>query len=310
MIKKMSSETTFFCDKCNYKTLNKYDWTKHLKTKKHLKIISKSLEGTSEFLDNNYANDYICNECGKVYKFSSGLSRHMKTCYSSNIEEPDKKEKVETKKVDIVSNQNEQIKNLHELLQKTIENQNNLIGKVGNTTNNINNTMTINLILNEKCKNAMNLTDFMDSLKLSLEDLKYTCDNGYIKGITNILVKNLADINPNKRPFHCNDNNTSLEFFVKDENSWEQDNKHKKINKSIEQITQKQIQHIKEWEQYNPRWNESDNGTELYMSMIKEVMGGMSDKDKTINIENIKKEIGTKVELNNVIPAEDLNDDN
>ena len=72
----------------------------------------------------------------------------------------------------------------------------------------------------------------------------------------------------------------------------------------------KQIQHIKEWEQYNPRWNESDNGTELYMSMIKEVMGGMSDKDKTINIENIKKEIGTKVELNNVIPAEDLNDDN
>ena len=310
MIKKSSSETTFFCNKCNYKTLNKYDWTKHLKTKKHLKLITKPLEVSNEYLAIKSSNDYICNECGKVYKFSSGLSRHMKTCFNSSNESMNDKIKLEPEKVNIVNNQNEQIKNLHELLQKTIENQNNLIGKVGNTTNNINNTMTINLILNEKCKNAMNLTDFMDSLKLSLEDLKYTCDNGYIKGITNILVKNLADINPNKRPFHCNDNNTSLEFFVKDENSWEQDNKHKKINKSIEQITQKQIQHIKEWEQYNPRWNESENGTELYMSMIKEVMGGMTDKDKIVNIENIKKEIGTKVELNTVIPIEDLNDKN
>ena len=67
---------------------------------------------------------------------------------------------------------------------------------------------------------------------------------------------------------------------------------------------------MKEWEQYNPRWNESENGTELYMSMIKEVMGGMTDKDKIVNIENIKKEIGTKVELNTVIPIEDLNDEN
>ena len=304
MIKKNQSETTFFCKNCDYRTLNKYDWTKHLNTKKHKKI-HNNLDESCEKIS---IKQHVCQYCGKNYKFSSGLSRHVKRCMDVNKELDKIDTEVIVEKDDIMNNQSEQIKNLHELLQKTIENQNKLVDKVGNTTNNINNTMTINLILNEKCNNAMSLTDFMGSLKLSLEDLKYTRDNGYIKGITNIFVKNLADINPTKRPFHCSDNNTSLEFFVKDENKWEQDNKHKKINKSIEQITQKQIQHIKEWESINPDWNKSEGGTEQYMNMIKEVMGGVTDNEKFRNIENIKKEISTKMEISNILEIDDVVD--
>lgn len=303
MFKKNQLDTTFFCKNCDYRTLNRYDWTKHLNTKKHKKL-HNSLEASSDILNNE--KQHICEYCGKNYKFSSGLSRHIKKCEIISNKLDDKAEETSNDKNDIFNNQSEQIKNLHELLQKTIENQNSLIDKVGNTTNNINNTMTINLILNEKCNNAMNLTDFMDSLKLSLDDLKYTRDNGYIKGITNIFVKNLADINPNKRPFHCSDNNTSLEFYVKDENIWEQDNKDKKINKSIEQITQKQIQHIKEWEAINPDWNKTEGGTEMYMNMIKEVMGGVTDNEKVRNLEDIKKEISTKMEISNILEIEDI----
>ena len=323
MIKIISAENQYFCKICEYKTFNKYDWTKHLNTKKHKKLASsihdispdtESLHGTCSNVTDD--NKHICSTCGKSYKFSSGLSRHVKLCTSSVIAPTFSYETLEPMQtvqpvqpvqpnVDIVTTQHEQIKNLQELLQKTIENQQNLIGRIGNTTNNINNTMTINLILNEKCKNAMNLTDFMDSLKLSEDDLKYTCDNGYIKGITNIFVKHLADMNPNNRPFHCSDNKTSLDFFVKDQNIWEKDNKHKKINNSIEQITQRQIQHIKEWERGYPNWNDTEAGTEMYMNMIKEAMGGMTDNEKSINIEYIKKEIGTKMEINNVLQLED-----
>lgn len=327
MIKKNPVENPFFCKICDYKTFNKYDWTKHLNTKKHIKISGYVLDtsgGNIDVINGSCSNvcsasddnKHMCGTCGKGYKFSSGLSRHVKLCTNVNINPTIVYETLEPMQplesvqsvqsnVDIVNTQHEHIKNLQELLQQTIENQQNLIGRIGNTTNNINNTMTINLILNEKCKNAMNLTDFMDSLKLSADDLKYTCDNGYIKGITNIFVKHLADMNPINRPFHCSDNKTSLDFFVKDRNIWEKDNKHRKINNSIEQITQRQIQHIKEWERGYPNWNDTEAGTELYMSMIKEAMGGMTDNEKSINIEYIKKEIGTKMEINNVLQVED-----
>lgn len=301
MLKISPAVGTFFCKKCEYTTQNKYDWTKHQKTSKHLRLCEKLLDNSSNILEN-----YVCSICNKSYKFISGLSRHMKNCRSTVTEAPRHVHVIKSNEVNIVNNQSEQIKNLHELLQKTIENQNSLIEKVGNTTNNISNTMTINLILNERYKNAMSLGDFMDSVQLSLDDLKYTCDNGYIKGITNIFLKNMVDMNPNIRPFHCSDNNTSLEFFVKEEDIWEHDNKHKKINKSIEQITQKQIQQIKAWELDNPNWNEVVGGVDSYMNMIKQVMGGMTDNEKSSNIEIIKKELGNKMEISNMLEENEI----
>ena len=248
--------------------------------------------------------------CNKEYKYKSGLSRHKKIC--KPVKEV--KEEIELKapekiKSDFVNNpilqqQHQQIQNLQNILEKTIESQqdmfDNLIQKVGNTTNHINNRMTINVFLNQECKNAMNLTDFMDSLHLSLEDLQYTKENGYIKGITNIFVKNLQDMNPMERPIHCSDKKT-LQFYVKDKNEWQEDNENKKIDRSIETITQKQIQHIKAWEKEHPHWNTSEQGTALYMSMIKEVMGGMTQNEKMKNRENIKKELGSSIDINNLI---------
>lgn len=301
MLKKCPAVGTFFCKKCDYTTQNKYDWTKHQKTSKHIRLCDIQMEKSSNIFMN-----HVCSICNKSYKFVSGLSRHMKNCKSNVTDISRDVNVIKSNEVNIVNKQSEQIKNLHELLQKTIENQNSLIEKVGNTTNNISNTMTINLILNERYKNAMSLGDFMDSVQLSLDDLKYTCDNGYIKGITNIFLKNMIDMNPNIRPFHCSDNNTSLEFFVKEEDIWEHDNKHKKINKSIEQITQRQIQQIKAWELDNPDWNEVAGGVDSYMNMIKHVMGGMTDNEKSSNIEIIKKELGNKMEISNMLEDNEI----
>ena len=133
-----------------------------------------------------------------------------------------------------------------------------------------------------------------------MEDLQYTKENGYIKGITNIFVKNLQDMNPTERPIHCSDKKR-LQFYVKDENQWQKDNENKKIDRSIETITQKQIQNIKAWEKQHPDWNTTEHGTELYMGMVKEVMGGMSENEKLKNRVHIKKELGSSIDINNLL---------
>jgi len=105
---------------------------------------------------------------------------------------------------------------------------------------------------------------------------------------------------PTERPIHCSDPK-QLQFYVKDENRWEPDNKNIKIDRSIEHITQKQIQKIKDWESQHPNWSETDNETQLYMNMIKEVVGGMNDEDKEKNLADIKRELGIKTDLTDTL---------
>ena len=197
-------------------------------------------------------------------------------------------------KTSLLENHQQQISDLKSLLEKTIEKQqdtiNQLIPKVGNTTNY--NKMTVNVFLNEKCKNAMNLTDFVEQLHLSFDDVMYTRDNGYIKGITNIFMKNLIGMEPTNRPIHCSDQKR-LSFYVKDENKWEKDDK--KIQKTISEVSQKQTQQIKEWEKQYPEWNKSDKETEMYLQMVKQVMGGNLEE----NSEEIKRNISEVIELKN-----------
>ena len=302
----------FYCNICEYRTTNKYDWNKHLNTNKHIQKekknkMNKNLSSfnfdKNEVINNKESNMYICPNCNKKYKFSSGLSRHKKKCNNGTEEYEYVNNNVQLER------QNAQINNLHKILEKTIQSQNETLNKlalkVGNTTNNIQNKMTINLFLNEECKNAMNFSDFLNSLQLSLEDLEYTKDNGYIKGITNIFVKNLKGINPLERPIHCSDQK-KLQFYVKDENEWNEDEKNKKIDQSIEKITQKQIQQIKEWELDNPDWNKTEAGSQAYMQMITEIMGGANKKNKGDNIENIKKQLGHNINISNLVEEKNM----
>ena len=252
------------CKLCgNYCTTNKYDWLKHVKTKKHLQNSTNK----------NY-KAFVC-DCGKSYKHLSGLSRHKNICVLSN---------------NIIVKQQKQIDSLHMLLEKTIDSQKEMINKVGNTTNN----MQINIFLNEECKNAMNLTEFVDSLNLSLEDLLYTSKNGHVKGITNILLKNLSELTPIERPIHCS-NIQTLKFFVKEDNHW--DENQMKVNQTIDTISQKQIKKISEWEDAHPNWKDTERGLEMYVEMVKEVMGEHIDK----KYELIKQGVSNHININNVL---------
>lgn len=290
----------YYCEKCDYNTNDRKDWKKHILTRKHKRDTfdikkSEKSENDNTIIHLLEPHKYVCSICNRSYKFNSGLSRHMKKVHleKTNVESSEKL---------LLQQQQEQITQLQQLLKNTLENNkktmDDLIPKLGNNTFNTttNNKMTINLFLNEHCKDAINLSDFLDQVKLSLEDLVYTKHNGYSKGISNIFVKHLNDLKPTERPIHCSDIKR-LQFYVKDEDKWEKDTEHSKIDQSIQNITRKQIKKIKDWESKHPNWNEDDKKTDMYMSMIQQVMGS-NDQEQ---LENIKRELGYTFDLKEAI---------
>ena len=278
-------DTYFECTTCvsKYKTTRLFNWKKHILTKKHLEQSQKT----------SYA--FKCDICNKLYKFPSGLSRHKIKCFNKNIVLTEE-ECIQTKQpsLKITSNM------FYDMLEQNNKLQEQLIemSNKPNIVNVDNKKMTINIFLNEMCKDAMNLSDFINNMSVSLDDLTYTTDNGYIKGISNIFFKNLEIMKPTERPFHCCDSKR-LQFYVKDEDKWEKDKQ--RIENSIDKITHKQIKQIKEWENKYPNWSSSEKETQMYLYMIREVMGGTDDKEREKNKESIIRNISSTTNIKNAM---------
>jgi uncharacterized C2H2 Zn-finger protein len=292
MKKPQKTPKLFHCKKCGFTSRNKKDYSRHLSTTKH----------KMDNMDNTKSNTknprrvFEC-VCGKIYKYNSGLSKHRKKCtVSSKPENIKKTESITTASSTAVS---------AEMLNKLVEQNNTLMEKVIelskdrqviNYQNCGNKKMTINVFLNQECKNAMNLTDFVENVKVSLEDLKYTKEHGYIKGISNIFVKNLQDLDPKERPIHCSDKKR-LQFYVKEEDKWEKDMANAKINKTIEDITIKQIKRIKEWERKHPDYLKDERLLQEWHRMIQQITGSGNDDERERNKEQIKKSLGNTIEI-------------
>ena len=165
---------------------------------------------------------------------------------------------------------------------------------VNNTTvNNLN----INLFLNNEYANAINLNELKHHLKLTLEDLDYTRNNGFAKGITNIFIKSLEELGPDMRPIHCSDANEKSAFYIKNEEGWEEDSGHTKINSAIDNVAQAQISKIKEWEALYPNWSETEQGRIEYLELIRNVMGGTNETEKEKHQNEIKQSLINNLEI-------------
>jgi len=225
----------YTCNLCDYNTCNKYDFNKHLSTRKHqMEINGKNVNKKNRNNRKEINEKTTCIHCNKIYMSQSGLWKHLKKCQdkldkeliNSNIvlEKENKElsnpnielEKENKELKEIIKDQNY---NILKILKQTDElkeliNNNSIITNNNNTTNN--NHFNINVFLNEKCKDAINMSDFLDSLKIELKDLEYVGKNGYVEGITNIFVKNLNELDLYKRPLHCTDKKRDV-FYIKDE---------------------------------------------------------------------------------------------
>ena len=266
------------CERCNYSTKYAQNFKRHINSSKHKKKVCAPIDETKK---------YVC-ECGKKYKFQSGLSKHKHKCKfvfeeKLQIKTTEKDEEIEQLKAAIAEiklqqkqQQEKETKNntiLLETVQQLAENTNKIVENAGagnNYTDCYNQKMTINVFLNEECKNAMNLTDFVDQFKVSLEDLQYTRDNGFAQGITNIFTKQLKDMDPTTRPIHCSDSKR-LQFYVKDENEWVKDSDGKQLDSTINKIKIKQANSLTEWELEHPDFIKDPKLTDEWCSMMAKI---------------------------------------
>ena len=287
----------FFCDKCNYTTSKMSSWKKHLETIKHRRItrITKKLLEKPPF---TIERKFIC-LCGKKYKYCSGLSKHKNKC-RIHINSQITKKKTLTETIEIKDDSSDELKEIFKMFMKSQTEFNkkiaNEITKPQTIYNDChNNKMTINLFLNENCKDAMNLTDFVENLKITLEDLEFTKHHGYIEGMTNVFAKQLQDLKPTERPIHCSDIKR-LQFYVKEDNKWEKDKNNEKIDDTLRNIKLKQTLKIGDWEKLHPNYREDPELLDEWQNMlagITENMEGNVLKQKLA----LKRKIASYIEL-------------
>jgi hypothetical protein len=246
-----------------------------------------------------FCSEFNCKNCNKQYKDNSGLWRHKKKCFVVNNETTnDIKNNDVTDKDDLINylmKENQEFKNLIlEIVKK--DNYNN----INNTTNTNSHNKTFNLqfFLNETCKDAMNIMDFVDSIKLQLPDLEKFGKLGFVEGISNIIVKNLNSLDETQRPVHCTDTKREV-MYIKDENKWEKENENKqKLRKAIKCVVRKNSKLLNDFRAKHPDCIKSNSRySDQYNKLVVEAFGGKGDNDSQ-NEDKIIRNIAKKVAIN------------
>ena len=285
------SADIFFCKICDFKCSKKNDMYRHLSTPKH-KTNDKMMTLDDAFTQKSamVTNNYIC-VCGRQYKYRQGLFKHKNKCSNHNKIKDDVQEK---KIILTLLQQNNELQNQ---IIEMCNGKNNItnINNIGAHINSHNKTFNLNVFLNETCKDAMNITDFVDSLNLQLSDLESIGRLGYVEGISNIIIKNLKALDIHKRPVHCSDSKREV-MYIKDENKWEKENDEKnKLRKVIKKIANKNSKLLPEFKAKHPDCIKSASPfSDQYNKLIIESMGGSGDNDTEKEekiIKNITKNI-------------------
>jgi hypothetical protein len=295
----------FACHKCHYKCSKNSDYIKHTKTIKHLKM-------EQEYKENTTHNEYLC-ECGKKYSYHSGLWKHKKSCtYNTNNSpletndspnfDPTIMDKDELIKYLMKENSEfkemlvEQNKMVMKICEKSMD-SNKTINNTNTNCNNINNnSFNLQFFLNETCKDALNISEFVDSIKVQLTDLEHFGYTGYVEGVSKILIKNLNELDTCKRPIHCSDVKREV-LYIKDDDKWlKEDNDKLVIKKAIKDVSNKNIKQITEWTNLNPDCKQSDSRkNDQYLKIVMNSMSGGSNEEQMTNINKIIKNITKSV---------------
>jgi len=284
----------YSCDKCDYCTSNKYDFKKHLSTRKHKNAIN-DMEIVA------VVRNWVC-KCGKKYKYDSGYYRHKKNCTfteesKENMEIITSEEppKLTQELILKLVEENSEIKNMlfkqfdaMNEQQRHMQNQiSELIPKVGNNNTVINNKQrfNINVFLNEQCKDAITMNEFIDKLTISLEDLFVTKNKGISEGVSNIFIKNMNKLSLHERPMHCTDVKRETVYIksegeVGEEPLWIKDAEKEKLKRAISDVKLLQSQNLKLYTDKNPDWIEESNKQDEYMLMVKNCLDDLKDNIK------------------------------
>jgi hypothetical protein len=290
--------SSFYCETCDYGTSKKSSFVNHNASAKHKRITNELQMGQKE--DKNMLDiieTFVCS-CGKQYQHRQGLWKHKKKCNNNNNISDQKeteakeliqylmKENSEFKQLMIDQNKHmmEQNKNMLELAKNSGNHNSH------NTTNN--NSFNLNVFLNETCKDAMNIMEFVDQLQVSVKDLEETGRLGYAEGISKIFINGLKQINISDRPIHCADSKREI-VYIKDKNQWNKEDGDKRLlTNAIKHVAHKNMRQIKEWTKVNPEYNDSSSKqNDRYLKIVSNSMNGSTEEETNKNYNKIIKNI-------------------
>jgi hypothetical protein len=286
----------FYCELCDYKCFKKYNWEKHILSLKHKKYSDGNIEQQKVAKSGNKLSNisliYTCEFCEKIYESRNGLWKHKKKCNISTIEDMCNEELSDKELMVMIVKQNSQLLDvIKNWTHNTISSNNN------NSNNNSNNkTFNLQFFLNETCKDAINISDFVNSIKPQLADLENTGRVGYVEGISNIILNNLNNLNNHERPLHCSDQKREV-IYIKDNNEWIKENDDKPIlTKAIKVIANENIKNIGEWRNLNPDCTDSDSmKNNLYLKIVSNAMSGSTAEESSKNINKIISNVAKEV---------------
>ena len=295
-----------FCEKCNFKCSKKYSWERHILTAKHIK---ETTETDLEIKNGEKGQTDITCECGKSYKNKSGLWKHQKKCkvYEENneitqeIEEKSEEENpMSTTMILELLKQNNEFKELiieqNKKILELVNTNNSITNNITNNNNTTNNTkFNLQIFLNEKCKDAFNITDFINGIDVGFKDFENFGRLGYVGSINNILIRELKGLDVYKRPIHCSDLKREV-IHVKDNDTWVKDEDKKHMKRAIKLIEHKNIKLVPGWLKANPKADDiSTKKHEEYMKILDNSMGEMKDEDNERNYEKIIRNISKEI---------------
>jgi len=285
----------YYCDVCDYITSKKSSFTNHTSSAKH----KKSLFGNNLDLFGNQIMPklcsliYPCSFCNKEFKHRSGLWKHKQKCNNkeNNLKTESKIKETEAKHlIQYLMKENSEFKQLIiDQNKQIIEISKNSAGH-HNTTNN--NSFNLNLFLNETCKNAMNIMDFVNQLPVGIKELEETGRIGFSEGISKIFINGLKQIDINDRPVHCSDSKRET-IYIKDNDQWSKEDEDKSLlTNAIKHVAHKNMKQIYEWTKVNPEYNDSDSRqNDKYLKIVSESMSGSTKEETNKNYTKIIKNI-------------------
>jgi hypothetical protein len=288
----------FTCDACDYKCSRNSEYIKHLLTRKHIGNIS----GNKKISEISEISKFACQCCNKVYKSRKGLWGHKQKCKAPAPLPTAPMSHTLFNKVDSSTVDNnsltmlvvELIKSNTDLQKQVLEvckNSNSHNNNNNNNNHSHNKTFNMQFFLNEQCKDAMNIMDFVDTIKLEFSDLERVGEVGYVEGMSNIIIQKLNEMDIYKRPIHCSDAKRET-MFVKDKNIWEKETgNHDKLRLAIRYITKKNTDMVLPWCYSHPGSCDSDNYlNDVYLQIVQQAMGaGDIEENETKIMKKIAK---------------------
>ena len=267
----------FLCEICDFKCSKESNYQVHLATLKHEKF-------TKVYKKNALTENALRCDCSKTYTTRMGLWKHKQKCpilkcKNETDVSSELKEMASADKDGLIIKLLKDNEEIRQILKEVIPKIGNNTIITNNTTNNTTNNFNLNFFLNEQCKDALNISEFVESLKITFEDLLYSKKNGLVQGISNVMIRGLKELDIYKRPIHCTDKKRET-MYIKDQEKWEKDDTHEIMKNTIEKIADKERNALQIWTDENPDWIETEKKQIEYLTMLRSISEPIEDEEK------------------------------